>query len=140
MMNLGEIPKRNIYEVPEGYFEQLHTNIQNRIDTPVVNTVHRSIQDQKIWRFTAGLAASLLFLWLVWHYQIQDPSGKDLLAGISETEMIAYLEQNVWLEQTREELLYEYFLQSEDLVVGNIWQDFIDLNEVEIEEDALWQF
>ncbi|MCC5931360.1 MAG: hypothetical protein JJU28_19075 [Cyclobacteriaceae bacterium] len=138
-MNLGEIPKRNIYQVPEGYFEQLPAKIQNRIDASDENTILRSINEQNIWRFTAGIAASLLIFWLSWHYQILNFSDKDMLAGISETEMIAYLEQNIWLDEVQDDLLYEYFLQKNGPALSDVWQDLIELNDIDLEEDTIWQ-
>lgn len=139
-MNLGEIPKNNIYKVPEGYFERLPSKIQQRIDASEEKTVLRSINEHKFWRLSAGIAASLLIFWLTWHYHLQDFSGQDILSGIADTELIAYLEQNTWSDEINEDQFFEFLLLDEGLHMEEVWRDLIELDEIEIEESTLWQF
>lgn len=85
---LDDIDKKESFKVPEGYFENLPMKIQQRIDT------ENKSSSIRIPAWSYALAASLL---LVVTFVFILPGGtstsNDLLAEVSEEEIIAYLEQ-----------------------------------------------
>ena len=85
---LEDIDKKETFKVPEGYFEDLPMKIQQRIS-----------QEEKPQRFSIpswslALAASLLLIvTFVFILPGNEPSAEELLAEVSQEELVEYLDQ-----------------------------------------------
>ncbi|MBX2962833.1 MAG: hypothetical protein KF687_09995 [Cyclobacteriaceae bacterium] len=112
MKNLENIPKKNIFEVPDGYFDKLPSVIQSRVAAKQPLLV-RQPYFQYVLKFALPViivAAAVVFI-----FRPQANSVDQLISKISTEQLMAYLEDQpaMW-----DELL-----------------DDIDLNAMEI--DAL---
>lgn len=96
MKRLDEIPKKNIFEVPDGYFDQLALKIQSR--TAEVTPV-RSI---KGWSFALRYALPAVLLLIGAIFVLRPRSVQDtdqLLASIPTEHLVAYLNESDLNEQ-----------------------------------------
>lgn len=85
---LDDIDKKNKFEVPEGYFEDLPMKIQQRIEQE-----KKSPQTIQLPVWSMALAASiLLILSFVFIFNENEQSAEELLAEISQEELIAYVD------------------------------------------------
>lgn len=89
MKKLEDIPKNNIFEVPEGYFDKLPGVIQSRIaakDKPSGIGVYGLVLKIALPLMAIGLAVFLIF-------RENDPYGtpEDLLASVSTEQLSDYL-------------------------------------------------
>jgi hypothetical protein len=108
---LEDIPKKQIFEVPEGYFEKLPGIIQSRVVKP---------QLEKSWWFTyryslrfALPAVILVAAGIFWFYSSQtDVNVENILASIQTEDLITYLNE---ADLTTEELLEHVELDAEDV-------------------------
>lgn len=109
MKKLEDISKKNIFEVPEGYFEKLPGMIQARVASPQPRSFV-----VPVLKF-AGPALAVLVAGIVWFSQ---PSTlTEELDGIQTEQLIAYLADSD--------------LQTDDLVEAVTWSedDLMDLEE-----------
>lgn len=108
MKKLEEISKKEIFNVPEDYFDKLPGIIQARVATPQNET-------NAAWRFTlryALPAVVLLAIGIVWFNQspkVMD--AEQLLSTIQTDDLVAYLNDS---DMTTEELLADAHLSDED--------------------------
>ncbi|MEO9484930.1 MAG: hypothetical protein ABJG47_15830 [Ekhidna sp.] len=85
---LDDIDKKEAFKVPEGYFEDLSLKIQTRI------AKEQKPRSVKIPAWSLALAASVLLLvTFIFIIPESNPSTEELLAEISQEEIIAYLDQ-----------------------------------------------
>lgn len=86
-ISLEDIDKKNLFEVPEGYFEELPEKIQKKISDEGGKPKTR---DLPAW--TLGIAASLLFL-LGFFITMNDSSVdiEAMLADVSEEDLATYV-------------------------------------------------
>ncbi|WP_420319245.1 hypothetical protein [Ekhidna sp.] len=86
---LDDIDKKEIFKTPEGYFKDLPLKIQTRIaeEKPA-----RSIRTVPNWglALAASLALIVTFIFVLPKEQL---SAEELLASVSQDELIAYLGQ-----------------------------------------------
>lgn len=84
---LDDIDKKEVFKVPDGYFEDLPMQIQKRItETPKRQTL-------RIPSWSLALAASiLLLLTFIFIFPNNNPTAEELLAEISQDEIVAYLD------------------------------------------------
>jgi hypothetical protein len=131
MKRLEDIPKKNIFEVPEGYFEKLPGVIQSRIT--------KGETAQKPFFIYSFRYASLILLIvvaaLVWFWRNQrtpDLNAEQMLATIDTPTLIAYLEET---DLTTDELLESVSLSQDE--VNAIENDVYDIGLDENDLDAL---
>ncbi len=86
MKKLEDIPKKNIFEVPEGYFEKLPGIIQSRVTKPEVTPWFAPI-----WKFALPVLA-LVTVGIFWFNSQSDISIEQQLADIQTEQLIAYLD------------------------------------------------
>ncbi len=117
MKKLEEIPKKNVFEMPDGYFDRLPGIIQSRIsETEPIGAVFFS------WRVTLRYAVPILVmltLGIGWYESQQMSSNGNIrlqLAAIRPSELAAYLE--------------EHDVATEDLVETASWSPD-DLSDLE---------
>ncbi len=85
---LDNIDKKEVFKVPEGYFEDLPLKIQKRIST------EKKFQKKAIPAWSLAFAASILLLiTFIFLIPESDPTAEELLAEISQDEIAAYLDQ-----------------------------------------------
>lgn len=86
---LDDIDKKEVFQVPEGYFEDLPMRIQKRVDSEKPVT-----RQQFIPKWGLALASSIaLIVTFVFVFNNNGPSPEDMLAEVSQDELVAYLEQ-----------------------------------------------
>lgn len=111
MKKLEDIPKKQIFEVPDGYFEKLPGIIQSRVVKP---------QLERSWWFTyryslrfALPAVILLAAGIFWFNGSQtDVNAENILASIQTEDLITYLNEG---DLTTEELLEHVELDAQDV-------------------------
>jgi hypothetical protein len=89
MKKLDDIPKKNIFEVPEGYFDKLPLQIQARVEGENVAV------SRPIWGLALKYALPVLIAGLALAYFLrpQYSHPEELLANIANEHLIAYLDE-----------------------------------------------
>jgi hypothetical protein len=137
MKKLENIPKKGIYEVPDGYFDRLPGIIQAR----VAENSHRQITRPYL-RYAVQYALPAVLLLVVLFIFLKPKEGlnaEGLLASVSTEELVAYLEQS---DLTLEELL-DYAEYDDSIVDAIEAEAFIflpledALDDLEIDPDNL---
>jgi len=90
MKKLEDIPKKNIFEVPDGYFDRLPMKIQARVETT------KEIHSIPVWNFALRYALPVVIagLALVYYFRPRPNQTEDLLASISNENLIAFLDES----------------------------------------------
>ncbi len=90
MKKLDDIPKKNIFEVPDGYFDRLPMKIQARVET--VNQTHTS----PVWSLAIRYALPIVIAGfaLVYFLKPKAYETEELLASISNEHLVAYLQES----------------------------------------------
>ena len=130
-MKLEEIKKKNIYTVPDKYFDQLPSRIQSRVN------VKRPVLGIKLsWSLALKVAtpaiAIIVFLFYFGINNNNNLSAEDLIAQVSTEDLIAYLETT---DITTDEIIEELDLTNIDLDFyddGPIMQD-MEMDDLELE-------
>jgi hypothetical protein len=116
-MKLEDIPKKEIFTVPDGYFDALPSKIQARIDTGSDGR-----QEHFVLRYKLQYVLPVLLLFAIgifWFNQNNDPSDAEtMLASVTTEDLISYLNES--------EL-------ATDEVLDQIEFNSIDLEEIETE-------
>jgi len=110
MKKLEDIPKKEIFNVPEGYFENLPGIIQARVTK---QDKERQIRPAFSYAVRYALAVVVLCaLGIFWFTsQPQVTTAESLLASIQTEDLVAYLNDG---DLTTEELLEDAMLSAED--------------------------
>jgi len=87
MKKLDEIPKKNIFEVPDGYFDRLPMKIQARLEKPA------QTPSGPVWSLALRYALPSLFavFALVYFFRPKSYEPEELLSGIASEHLIAFL-------------------------------------------------
>ncbi|HNV28556.1 MAG TPA: hypothetical protein PKJ83_05445 [Cyclobacteriaceae bacterium] len=86
MKKLEDIPKKNIFEVPEGYFEKLPGIIQSRVAKPDPTPWFAPT-----WKFALPILA-FIAVGIIWFTSQTGDSIEQQLASIQTEQLIAYLD------------------------------------------------
>jgi hypothetical protein len=111
MQKLKNIPKKNIYEVPEGYFDKLPGIIQARV-------MKESPKQEFIFSWFTALKYALPVLLIgvagfFWYSQTTQPEdANSILASIETEDLVAYINSS---EITTDELLDAFSLDTEEI-------------------------
>lgn len=130
MKKLEDIPKKKIFEVPEGYFEKLPGIIQSRV---VKQRDERSIFSiyQVSLRFALP-AVVIVAAGIFWFNQSNpDISAENMLASVQTEDLVAYLDE---ADFSTEELLEDVTLDAEDAleIEGAVYE--FQLNDTDLEK------
>jgi len=110
MKKLEDIPKKQNFEVPEGYFEKLPGIIQSRVTQP-----HKERGWGLDYRFALRFAVPVVILLAVgifWYSRSQmDKNAENILASVQTEDLISYLSES---DFTTDELLEDVQLNNED--------------------------
>ncbi|HOX83864.1 MAG TPA: hypothetical protein PLJ60_09490 [Chryseolinea sp.] len=108
MKKLEDIPKKEVFNVPNGYFDKLPGIIQSRVVAP--ETVNKPT-----WGFALRYALPvvvLLVAGILWFNRSNKVLDADQMLSAIETEdLIAYLDNS---DMTTEELLSNVYLSDDD--------------------------
>ena len=90
MKKLDDIPKKNIFEVPEGYFDRLPLKIQARLEKPEKTT------SVSVWRYSLRYALPVIVAGFALVYFLRPKSfePEELLANIPDEHLIAFLDES----------------------------------------------
>ncbi len=86
----NNLPKRNLFTVPEGYFDRLEEEIRQRTSTPAQKTVW---VEPAVFKF-AGVAALIAFAAYLFLPEPPPSSPEDLLTSVTTEHLEAYLAEN----------------------------------------------
>ena len=130
MKKLEDIPKKDVFKVPEGYFEDLPTVIQSRV-----------AEQRKEKAFIPGLSLALRYalpvvvLGVIGYFWLgpkaEQKSAESILATIETEDLVAYLNET---DLTTEELLESVQLDASDVdeLEGEIYGE--NLTDQDFEE------
>lgn len=133
MKKLEDIPKKNIYEVPEGYFDKLPGIIQSRV------TRGDAVQ-KPFFMYSLRYAVPVVLVVvaaLIWVWNTsdrRDMNAEQMLASIDTPTLIAYLEET---DMTTDELLESVSLSQDEVTA--IEDDVYDIDVNQSELDALME-
>jgi hypothetical protein len=90
MKKLDDIPQKSIFEVPEGYFDQLPMKILARLEKP------ERTRSVSVWRFSLRYALPLVVIvfTLVYLLRPQSIETEELLASIADEHLVAFLDES----------------------------------------------
>ncbi|MEQ8302765.1 MAG: hypothetical protein RIB47_05185 [Cyclobacteriaceae bacterium] len=111
MKKLDDIPKKSIYEVPEGYFDKLPGIIQSRI-ADEKKVYERPAYFQLALKYALPVLALIAVLFFVVRNDEVTGNPEEMLATISSEELAIYLQES---DLTTDELLEEVDLNELDL-------------------------
>ena len=131
MKKLDHIPKKNIYEVPEGYFDRLPGIIQSRI-AEEKKVYERPAYFQLALKYALPMLALIAVLFFVVRNDQVNGNPEEMLAAISSEELTIYLQES---DLTTEELLEEVDLSELDMEGLNMELDlYPDLDNEDLLE------
>ena len=108
MSKLEDIPKRDFFQVPEGYFDILPEKIQARIEA----TRPRPLFQPAI-RYALAYALPFLIVALVIFYNTgSPPAAESMLASIETADLIQYIQES---EITTDEMLDNVAFSADEL-------------------------
>lgn len=115
MKKLDDIPKKDFFTAPEGYFDELPMRVARRVESVPPRT-------WLIFRYSLyyALPALLLTLGVLWYVQPQSP--EELLADVPATDLLEYLAET--------ELEYDEFVAEvnpDEEEVSGLEQEVFDL-------------
>ena len=130
MKKLEDIPKKQVFEVPEGYFEKLPAIIQSRITT---KTYDQSFFHAYKYRLQFVIPVVLLLVaGIFWFTQRDTTTGaEDLLAAVETADLVAYLSE---ADLTTDDLLNHVVLDNDDVIAieENVYE--FELTDTDFEQ------
>lgn len=129
-IRLNDIPKRNVHQVPEGYFDRLPARIMER--TAAREHVSATPWYAALWRPARLAAAPLILLLLfigVYYFTIrQEPLYTGVaFASLTEDEIVEYLDTYARIEDAD---LAEYSVADQELTA-----DYLNITSTAAEEE-----
>jgi hypothetical protein len=90
MKKLEDIPKKTIFEVPDGYFERLPMKIQAKVE------IAAEAHSLPIWNLALryALPVAIVAVALVYYFKPVSIKTEDLLAEVSNEHLVAYLSES----------------------------------------------
>src|SRR5258706_2946393 len=90
MKKLDDIPKKNIFEVPDGYFDRLPLKIQARVETT------KQTHTLPVWNLALRYAMPIVIVGFALAYFLKPttPETEEILASISNEHLVAYLQES----------------------------------------------
>jgi len=127
MKKLEDIPKNNIYDVPEGYFDKLPSIIQSRIAEK--ESVHKPFFSYSLRYAIPVLMLAIVAVVWVWSNRKDTMNAEQLLASVDTSSLVAYLEET---DVTTDELLESFSLSAEEVtaIESDVYDMDVDQNEL----------
>ena len=128
MKKLEDIPKKTIFEVPDGYFDKLPGVIQSRIveQSPVHEPVSYFVLTLRYALPVVVLIAASIFLYQN-YYNAQPTDAASILASVDSQDLVDYLDDD---DVSMEEIL-------DDVNVEAINPDELNTMELDFSEEDL---
>ncbi len=136
MKKLEDIPKKDFFSPPDGYFDSLPNRVQARLEKT------NQPQWQPVFRYALQYAlpmVAIVTFGIFWYNQQNKPTAEILLASIGTEELLSYLaevELSSYEELAEEATLDEWDANAlEQTVYDQQWsEETIDdlLNEIDI--------
>jgi hypothetical protein len=130
MKNLENIPKRNIFEVPEGYFERLPGTIQARIAS------HAPKEQRPYLGFALRYALPVMLLAAIAIFVFAPENDPvDILSSVSTEQLHVYLDENGF---TLDEILdqFEFDEASIQAIEYEVYSGFdLDISDLDSIDD-----
>jgi hypothetical protein len=130
MKKLDDIPKKNVFDVPEGYFEKLPNVIQSRV------AGEQNVSTRMSWTSGLRLAIPVLIILVIagifwFNKSVEGTSAESILASVQTTALISYLNET---DISTDELLDDVALDSDDVskIEESVYQ--FELNDEDLEE------
>jgi hypothetical protein len=129
MKKLEDIPKKEVFKVPDGYFDNLPNIIQARV------AEKESKPFRPVFSFALRYALPVVVLGvagILWFNRGQDTAtAESILASIQTEDLVAYLND---ADLTTDELIEEVVLDAEDAneIEGEVYG--LDLDEEDFEK------
>lgn len=140
-MKLEDIPKKNIYQVPEGYFDKLPNRVMAQVRKDVAGERNAFFTFGHFAYLRGALAGLVLLVLFTWCFLFTLPDHTplptaSLLNNISDTEALDYLirterletQDLVVLSQTDQDLTYDFIQVSREDILREV--DDADLEEI----------
>lgn len=112
MKNLENIPKKNIFEVPDGYFDKLPSSIQARLES---DSPKREPKPYFRYALQYALPVVLVVVAAIFIFKPKSASVEDLLATVSTEQLIAYLDEIDVNTLTTDELIESFEFDAETI-------------------------
>lgn len=129
MKKLGDIEKKNIFEVPDGYFDRLALQIQSR--TEILKPADPILRWRLAFRYAIPVIVIGVFLFFI--FKPKAPSNvSDLLAAVPTEHLIAYLHESDISEHELLEALQLTNLNADSLNLPEEGNFTEDINESEL--------
>jgi hypothetical protein len=122
MKKLEDIPKKEVFNVPDGYFDKLPGVIQSRVAESEERT-SRPVFRMALQYGLPSLAIVVIAVLLFFKPDTADHSAESILASIETPDLVAYLNET---DISTDELLDEVVLNTED--AEQIEETVYDLN------------
>lgn len=129
-MKLEDLPKKNVFKAPEGYFDKLPGILQSRI---AEKETKPSREASFGWVLRYALPLLVVGIALVLIFRQPDANPEELLATVSAEELTAYLVES---DLSTEELLDFVVLDEYDIDALNDYQLDTDVDSDLLEEYA----
>lgn len=113
MKNLENIPKKNIFDVPDGYFDKLPSKIQARIGAK-----NPKVETKPYFRYALQYALPVVLLVVVaaiFIFKPKNNSVEDMLASVSTEQLVAYLDEVDMNALSTEELIESFEFDAETI-------------------------
>lgn len=136
-MKLDDIPKKPIFNIPDGYFDQLPGKIEARI------SAGRKAEKSFVFQYKLQYVIPLMLLFAVGIFWFTKPQAandaESILASVDTEYLVAYLNES---ELTTEDVLEEVDFSSNDIedIEMEIYQLKLDdevfddaINEIDVE-------
>ena len=128
MKKLEDIPKKNLFEVPQGYFEKLPAIIQSRVTGP---SARSNPSFKFVLQFAVPAIVAIIVAIVFWVSRpTSDITAESMLASIQTEDLVAYLKES---DLTTEELLDAVELDVEDAnqIEEDVYEFQLDVFELE---------
>lgn len=130
MGKLEDIPKKQVFNVPENYFDKLPAQIQSRLSTGKTD-----LEIRPVYRYALRYALPLLLAFVIGIFFYKNslaPDAESILASVQTTDLVNYLNES---ELSTEDLLENVdFNRAELEAIENEVYDF-NLDDIHHEMD-----
>jgi len=123
-MNLDDIHKKNIFKVPDHYFEEFPGRLQAKIREESDRREGKLISFPSLIRVAVAASILILITFFLVLLQNNHPSVEELLADVPTESLIAYLEESdMSMDELMESVDVELISPDEDLLDPRVIPD-----------------
>lgn len=127
MAKLDDIPKKQFFDVPDGYFEDLPSRVQSKISTRGSEAGQRPFAQ---YALRLALPALLLAIVAIFYFRPTPPDMDSMLASAETEDLILYLQD---AGMTTDEILEELDLSAEEVEALESAAYELDLEDIDLD-------